>query len=140
MKKFAFFFLILFSCCAFADDVKIGGVEVERHKYYDDFYIDVSSDLQPKAQLLDGRLVLDFKGVEIGKAKSISIAKSKRVSADFGSGSSPAIRWSRASCSTSNGTSSSRPLLSWEKGRCRWRSPTPASSTTSWRRATPGSK
>ncbi len=73
------FLLIIFSFIAHAEPLRISSVEVEPHKHYDNFFIKTNSYLIPKAKLLDNRLVLDFKGVEVKKPQKIEVPKSDRV-------------------------------------------------------------
>jgi len=60
-------------------EVKILGVEVEPHKYYDNIYIKTSGDITPKVRLYGDRLILDFKGAQVEKGQKIAVAKSARL-------------------------------------------------------------
>jgi len=72
--------MILFSLPALAE-VKLQGIEVEPHKYYDNFIIKLDQEILPKITLLKNppRLILDFKGVTIEKPLISIVKKSKRV-------------------------------------------------------------
>lgn len=61
--------------------VKLQGIEVEPHKYYDNFIIKLDSEILPKITLIQNppRLILDFKGVTIEKPLVFMVKKSKRV-------------------------------------------------------------
>jgi N-acetylmuramoyl-L-alanine amidase len=60
---------------------KLQGIEVEPHKYYDNFIIKMDSEVLPRVTLIQNppRLVLDFKGVTIEKPLVFIVKKSKRV-------------------------------------------------------------
>lgn len=64
-----------------ADKVKITGVEIERHKYYDIFQVKTTGFIEPRPLKLPGRLVLDFKGAVIDHPQKIAVKKSSRVQA-----------------------------------------------------------
>jgi N-acetylmuramoyl-L-alanine amidase len=72
------FCLLLLALPALAE-VKILGVEVEPHKYYDNIYIKTSGDITPKVRLYGDRLILDFKGAQVEKGQKIAVAKSSRL-------------------------------------------------------------
>jgi N-acetylmuramoyl-L-alanine amidase len=79
VKRLTFLFFSLLLLPVYAGAPRVGGVEMEPHKYYDNFFIKTVGDLVPRPMLLDGRLVVDFKGAEVEKAESIEIEKSSRV-------------------------------------------------------------
>ena len=60
---------------------KLQGIEVEPHKYYDNFIIKMDQEILPKVTLLQNppRLILDFKGMTIEKPLISIVKKSKRV-------------------------------------------------------------
>lgn len=62
-------------------EVKLQGIEVEPHKYYDNFIIKIDNEVLPKITLLQNppRLILDFKGVVVEKPLISMVKKSKRV-------------------------------------------------------------
>ena len=72
--------LLLLSLPAMAES-KLQGIEVEPHKYYDNFIIKMDSEVLPRVTLIQNppRLVLDFKGVTIEKPLVFIVKKSKRV-------------------------------------------------------------
>jgi len=72
--------LLLLSFPSLAE-VKLQGIEVEPHKYYDNFIIKMDSEVLPRVTLIQNppRLVLDFKGVTIEKPLVFIVKKSKRV-------------------------------------------------------------
>jgi N-acetylmuramoyl-L-alanine amidase len=72
--------LVLLSAKAYAE-IKLQGIEVEPHKYYDNFIIKMDQEILPKITLLQNppRLVLDFKGATIEKPLVFMVKKSKRV-------------------------------------------------------------
>jgi len=74
-------FLVLMGIfsAAWADRVKITGVEIERHKYYDIFQVKTTGLIEPRPLKLPGRLVLDFKGAVIDHPQKITVKKSSRV-------------------------------------------------------------
>jgi N-acetylmuramoyl-L-alanine amidase len=74
-------FLLVFtlSLISTAEELKIYGVEVERHKQYDNYYVETNGVTLPKAKMLGNRLIFDFKGVKVDKPQTIKVAKSGRV-------------------------------------------------------------
>lgn len=62
-------------------EVKLQGIEVEPHKYYDSFIIKLDQEILPKITLLKNppRLIMDFKGVTVEKPLISVVKKSKRV-------------------------------------------------------------
>jgi len=72
--------LLLLSFPSLAES-KLQGIEVEPHKYYDNFIIKMDNEVLPKITLIKDppRLILDFKGMTIEKPLISIVKKSKRV-------------------------------------------------------------
>ncbi|HTY13691.1 MAG TPA: N-acetylmuramoyl-L-alanine amidase [Candidatus Omnitrophota bacterium] len=64
---------------AVADQLKITGVDFEKHKLYDRYIIGTSAYIVPKSRMMDERLVIDFKGAEVEKPLKLEVNGSPRV-------------------------------------------------------------
>ncbi|KAF0134470.1 MAG: N-acetylmuramoyl-L-alanine amidase [Candidatus Saganbacteria bacterium] len=78
MLKKICLFLLFFQVMALGA-IKITGAEVEKHKYYDNIYIKTSEYILPKARIFNDKLIFDFKGAEVTKAKTIEIENNPRI-------------------------------------------------------------
>jgi len=79
VRALSFLLIFALQLISTAEELKIYGVEVERHKQYDNYYVKTNSDALPKAKMLGNRLIFDFKGVEVDKPQAIKVQKSGRV-------------------------------------------------------------
>ncbi|MBI5699086.1 N-acetylmuramoyl-L-alanine amidase [Candidatus Saganbacteria bacterium] len=79
--KFILGFVLFLLSSPVGAEVKLQGIEVEPHKYYDNFIIKLDQEVLPKITLIKDppRLILDFKGVTIEKPLISIVKKSKRV-------------------------------------------------------------
>lgn len=73
-------FTFLFFMCVelFADVINVSSAEIEWHKYYDNVFIQVSSDTNPKSKIEGNRLILSFADAK-ASAINTSLEKSPRI-------------------------------------------------------------
>ena len=80
IRRIWFFFLLFIILSGAAQAAQITGIEIDKHKHYDNLTINTSSYIRPKVYLLNDppRLVIDFKGAK-AKSKTYYNIKSKRI-------------------------------------------------------------
>ncbi|MBU0574166.1 MAG: N-acetylmuramoyl-L-alanine amidase [Candidatus Margulisbacteria bacterium] len=82
-RLFLIILAAVFLAQAQAGAYSLTGVQIEKHKYYDNLYFYTSDYVRPKVELLDDppRLVVDFKGGDFSSSFKTSAIKSTRIKA-----------------------------------------------------------